>query len=350
MMGSPLGALFANIFMCELENNIIPSLGDKVLHWMRFVDDSYVFVKKAMKDEVEQMLNSYHENIRFTHEVENAGTIAFLDVLVTKGRNGELETSVYRKSTNTDIYMNWHAHAPTTWKIATLRSLVTRALYISSTKNALEKEMSHLKKVFLEYNNFPRKLIESTIERESNKFHASDESQDVVEENADENVDEITLSLPYAGIKGEQIMGKLRKDIRNIDPASKSKGKVRIVYTARRLSTKFPVKDKTPSEHLHNVVYHATCPNKKCSSQYTGETNCRLQKRVIQHNKKDEKSHILIHSKKTKHRRVWMKDFKILGNGYSSKYKRKISEALFIKRLKPDLNIQKEALKLFLYN
>ena len=94
----------------------------------------------------------------------------------------------------------------------------------------------------------------------------------------------------------------------------------------------------------------ATSPNKKCSSQYTGETNCRLQKRVIQHNKKDEKSHILIHSKKTKHRRVWMKDFKILGNGYSSKYKRKISEALFIKRLKPDLNIQKEALKLYLYN
>ena len=26
MMGSPLGALFANIFMCELENTIIPSL------------------------------------------------------------------------------------------------------------------------------------------------------------------------------------------------------------------------------------------------------------------------------------------------------------------------------------
>ena len=32
MMGSPLGALFANIFMCELENTIIPSLGDKVRH------------------------------------------------------------------------------------------------------------------------------------------------------------------------------------------------------------------------------------------------------------------------------------------------------------------------------
>ena len=28
MMGSPLGALFANIFMCELENTIIPKIQD----------------------------------------------------------------------------------------------------------------------------------------------------------------------------------------------------------------------------------------------------------------------------------------------------------------------------------
>ena len=30
MMGSPLGALFANIFMCELENTIVPQLGDNI--------------------------------------------------------------------------------------------------------------------------------------------------------------------------------------------------------------------------------------------------------------------------------------------------------------------------------
>ena len=43
-----------------------------------------------------------------------------------------------------------------------------------------------------------------------------------------------------------------------------------------------------------------------------------------------------------------MKDFEILGSG--SNIKRKISEALFIKKLKPDLNVQKESLKLSLYN
>ena len=63
-----------------------------------------------------------------------------------------------------------------------------------------------------------------------------------------------------------------------------------------------------------------------------------------------KKSHLLLHATKTRHRRVWMNDFKIIGRGYSSNFKRKISESLFIKKLKPDLNVQKESLKLSLYN
>ena len=37
MMGSPLGALFANIYMCELEDTIIPKLEDKMCSWTRYV-------------------------------------------------------------------------------------------------------------------------------------------------------------------------------------------------------------------------------------------------------------------------------------------------------------------------
>ena len=82
------------------------------------------------------------------------------------------------------------------------------------------------------------------------------------------------------------------------------------------------------------------CPNKKCESEYTGQTKCRMLKRTTQHNKTDEKSHLLIHAKETRHRRIWLKDFEILGKGYKSDFKRRISESLFIKKLKPDLNVQ----------
>ena len=126
--------------------------------------------------------------------------------------------------------------------------------------------------------------------------------------------------------------------------------KMNAVYKAKRLGSNFNIKDKISFEHQHNVVYHAKCPNKKCTSHYTGETRCRIGKRGCQHSGKDKKSHIFRHSQKTKHKKVDMKDFKILGKGYRSNFTRKISEALFIKKLKPDLNVQKESYKLILFN
>ena len=122
---------------------------------------------------------------------------------------------------------------------------------------------------------------------------------------------------------------------------STEKTKLQIIYTTKKLGSKFPIKDKTKQEHAHNIIYHAKCPNSNCNSHYVGQTNCRLQKRVIQHNKQDKKSHLFIHANNEKHNRVWMDDFKILGRGYKSNFKRKISEALHIKEKNPDLNVQK---------
>ena len=106
MMGSPLGALFANIFMCELENTIILSLGDKVHQWKRFVDDTFAFIKPNTEQEIQLALNSFHENIKFTYELEQGSMISFLDVLITRENDGNMQTCVYREPTHTDVYLN----------------------------------------------------------------------------------------------------------------------------------------------------------------------------------------------------------------------------------------------------
>ena len=62
----PLGALFANIFMFELENTIIPLLGDKVRQWKRYVDDTFAFIKPNTEQEIQLALNAFHKNIKFT--------------------------------------------------------------------------------------------------------------------------------------------------------------------------------------------------------------------------------------------------------------------------------------------
>ena len=135
----------------------------------------------------------------------------------------------------------------------------------------------------------------------------------------------------------------------NSSHQQKSDTKIRIIYNTQKLSSRFPTKDKTDQKHLHNVVYRVHCPQPNCKSTYIGQTKCRLLKRVIQHNKVDKKSHILIHSNTSHHNRVWLNDFTLLGRGYKSNFKRQISEALYIKELTPDLNIQKDAYRLKLY-
>ena len=48
-------------------------------------------------------LNSFYERMPFTHKVEHNNKLPFLDVLLIKNAN-KLDTTVYRKSTNTDIF------------------------------------------------------------------------------------------------------------------------------------------------------------------------------------------------------------------------------------------------------
>lgn len=338
--------------MCELENHVIPRLAHKLKNWVRYVDDTFALVREGEEKYVQEELNSFHQNIQFTYELEDNGKISFLDVLVTKtDTNGSLETSVFRKATNTDIYMNWKSHAPQAWKIATLKSLIKRAVLISSTDSALKSELEHLKRVFCELNDYPSALVDKIIldERESAQSQSSQDPEEPEVEQTEENI-QVALNLPYAGDKGEKIIKKMQKFMKKSVNTESKKLQLRTTYKSTRLSTRFNIKDRTKPEHLHNVVYYVPCPNKRCKDDYIGETKRRTEKRSDEHRRKDKKSHVLQHSEKTKHKRVSLKDFKILGQGYRSNFRRKISESLFIKRLKPKLNIQKESYKLALFN
>ena len=104
-MGSPLGPVLANIFMVELERSVIPTLMDKMKCWTRYVDDTLCYIKTDSIDYVLKMLNGFHRNIQFTYEVETDSKISFLDVLVIRDSSNNINTTVYQKSTNNDIYL-----------------------------------------------------------------------------------------------------------------------------------------------------------------------------------------------------------------------------------------------------
>ena len=61
-MGFLFGPVLAGIFMVELETKIIPTVTDIISHWRRYVDDTFVFVKKGSVEHVLAWLNSFHKN------------------------------------------------------------------------------------------------------------------------------------------------------------------------------------------------------------------------------------------------------------------------------------------------
>ena len=152
-MGSPLSPGLAGIFMVELERAILPTLREHMSPWKRYVDDTTSYIKEESIEPVLSKLNGYHDNIKFAYEIENDDKLPFLDEMVI------VETIVYRKSTNNDIYLNWQSFSPTAWKRGTLYTLVSRAFKVCSNDQHLQNEIKHLKKVFRDINGYPNWII-----------------------------------------------------------------------------------------------------------------------------------------------------------------------------------------------
>ena len=263
-----------------------------------YVDDTFAFIKPNKEQEIQLALNSFHKNIEFTYELEQDNKISFLDVLIARENEEKMETCVYRKPTHTDVYLNWNAHAPNIRKTSTVRSLMKRAFKVRSNDISLNNELNHLETVFTNNNDYPKRVITNIIKSEKEKTDTSDEpitNDEPTNTNTDTPPTIITLTLPYAGHKRETIINKMRKHINKTIPNANTT-KVQIIYNTKKLGSKFTIKDLTKEEHQHNVVYHAKCPDPQCHSDYIGQTKCRLLKCVIQHNKQDKNSKLLIHS------------------------------------------------------
>ena len=157
-MRSPIGPILAGIFMVELKNTLVPKLKQHIKTWRRYVDDTFVYVKNGSIEYVLLVLESFHPNIKFTYEKEVNNTLPFLDVLFIRNSD-HIHTTVYRKETNNDLYLHWHAFTPISWKRGTIRTLVNTAYIICSDNNYLQQELKHLERVFHIQNGYPLWII-----------------------------------------------------------------------------------------------------------------------------------------------------------------------------------------------
>ena len=146
-MGSLLGPTLANFFLECLEEkifvnncNVVPKL------YLRYIDDTYaLFDNKKDCFKFLDILNSQDNDIKFTIEQSTkANTLSFLDVQV-KLLNGGYETTVWRKSTNTGLLLNFNAMCPKICKSGLFMCFLHRAKCVCSNYELYFKKLQKLR-------------------------------------------------------------------------------------------------------------------------------------------------------------------------------------------------------------
>ena len=154
-MGSPLGPVLANIFMCDFEEKWVMNNGARATIWFRYVHDTFtLFNNKGTAVQFLSYLNSRYKNIQFTIEFEQDHEIPFLDVLIKRHLNNSFSTSIYRKKTFTGLYTQWDSFTPRKYKINLIRTLTYRCLRIFLSPCLLQAALDDLKR-HLSRNGYP---------------------------------------------------------------------------------------------------------------------------------------------------------------------------------------------------
>ena len=132
-------------------------------------------------------------------------------------RNGrELTITVYRKKTNNDIYLNWNASAPVSWKRGTLRTLVDRAYLTCSTETYLKEELTYLEKIFIEKNNYPKYVINYVFTQVKEEHKKRNYNNNITNSIAvpitleNESEKQHLLTIPYQGEKGDYLIKSMK--------------------------------------------------------------------------------------------------------------------------------------------
>ena len=163
-MGSPLGPLFANIFMSNFEHKCMNELKKGVKLWLRYVDDIFASLESREKAlEILLFLNNQHPYIRFTIEHEEQNKIAFQDPSVIR-RIGKYETTIYRKKTFTGIFLNWTSLTARRYKISLINCLAGRIWRICSEEAERKIELQKLKLILIR-NEYPTEVIDTALNR-----------------------------------------------------------------------------------------------------------------------------------------------------------------------------------------
>ena len=156
-MWSPLTPILTNIFPSRHEENWLKKCPIKFTpsFYRRYVDDIVVlFESPESAPSFSEYMSSKHQNINFTEEQENIGSLSFLDVKICR-KNGKFVTRVYRKPTFSGVFTNYENFIQTYQKRGLLNTLlhylITSYFSICFDLKTFHFEIDHLETILMKY-------------------------------------------------------------------------------------------------------------------------------------------------------------------------------------------------------
>ncbi|XP_028397232.1 uncharacterized protein LOC114521043 [Dendronephthya gigantea] len=325
-MGSPLGPLLANVFMCHLEerlsdNDLIPPF------YRRYVDETLAIVPGLdVAESFLDALNGLHPSIHFTMELSNNGLIPFIGMSITKNGN-KLETQVYRKPTDTGLLLHFQSHTDLRYKKGLIETMFHRAKELSSTHQAFVDECRHLKSMF-NHLGYPSSLVNGIIDKCD--YPSTPDAK------TKSDAETLRVSIPF---KDQVSANTVKRQMRDL--SSKIGIDVQPVYTSKNLKLK-EIKPRIVNQH--SVVYCFKCD--LCDSNYVGYTTRHLFQRIAEHRYSAIGRHL-----RDAHGNIDLlneSQFRTLKK-CSTKWDCLVYEMLYIRTIRPNLNTQSDSIRAKLF-
>ena len=220
-----------------------------------------------------------------------------------------LETTVYRKPTHTDQYLQWDSHHPMSSKYSVVGTLYHRAKTICSNNWRLQQEEEHLTKA-LGNCNYPRWALNRVKIRMTNP--AQKKKNRTTQQN---NTPKPYITVPYYRGLSESV----KKKCSNYGVQVYFKGGTTIKNLLMKKS---------------GVIYSYKCDRVECDEEYIRESSRTFGQRFKEHQKVP--SPIFDHFNTTGHN-ISVENFNIVGRE-DQNLKRAIKEALYIRVNNPSLH------------
>ena len=137
---------FINIYMEYFESLATPAFLTLIKWWFRYADDVHSATRKDQVDKLPRAPQLHRSTHQICIELPGTEGLPFLDTL-TKPTPNSTESTVYKKTTHTDRYLDYNSNHLISAKLSVIHTLIHRAKQICSTPELLAKEMDHLHKV-----------------------------------------------------------------------------------------------------------------------------------------------------------------------------------------------------------